>query len=272
MIANKFKILSKIGKGNFGNIYIGIYEKKQEKIAIKTENKNNTIQLLKHETSILNYMYGKGSKNTPFVYYFGVYKHHFTLIIPYYECSLKSYYDQYKSIDNWIIMMIEILNVIHNLGVIHRDIKPENFMIRNNNIFLIDFGLSTIYVDDNFRHVEENNSDSILGTPKFISIHIHNGCYPSRRDDIISLMYIFFYFKYGESLLWEEKDEPQYETQYTHLHILHPKNQKRKRLKEQFHNTLLDDSIEKKIFHYVYQIQYKEQPHYQWIISIFENL
>ena len=117
MIANKFKILSKIGKGNFGNIYIGIYEKKQEKIAIKTENKNNTIQLLKHETSILNYMYGKGSKNTPFVYYFGVYKDHFTLIIPYYECSLKSYY--YNNLSNFLALQMSIYILQYPLKVFH---------------------------------------------------------------------------------------------------------------------------------------------------------
>ena len=88
--------------------------------------------------------------------------------------------------------MINILEEIHNQGVIHRDIKTENFMLHNEEIYLIDFGLSSIFLDENMNHLHgKHNSSFIIGTPKFISIHVHNGKDPSRRDDIISLLYLY---------------------------------------------------------------------------------
>ena len=51
---------------------------------------------------------------------------------------------------------------------------------------MVDFGLSKIYVDEN----GENFADSyvqqqFLGTPKYISVYIHQGHSPSLRDDIL---------------------------------------------------------------------------------------
>ena len=51
------------------------------------------------------------------------------------------------------IKMINILEEIHNQGVIHRDIKTENFMLHNEEIYLIDFGLSSIFLDENMNHL-----------------------------------------------------------------------------------------------------------------------
>ena len=264
MIANKYTILSKIGEGNFSTVYKG--SKKNEDVAIKFENENSELKLLKHETSMLNYLYSKGSKQTPYVYFYGLHQNISTLIIPYYECSLEDYCENNEIPNNWFITMLETLHVIHHLGVIHRDIKPQNFMIKQNSVYLIDFGLSTIYIDDDYSHVPEKHMEYILGTPKFISIHVHNGISPSRRDDLISLMYIYSYIKH-KVLLWSNVSDE--EDEYQPNHILHNLNQKRKQLKDFFQNNVKD--FEKKIMDYVYSIDYKEQPHYHWLISIFEE-
>ena len=109
-----------------------------------------------------------------------------------------------KELIQYTCKMITILQTIHNIGVIHRDIKPQNFMMKNEEIFLIDFGLSTIFVDEDLKHIEPNNESTfIIGTPKFISLHIHNGKDASRRDDIISLMYLYIYMINDLSLPWE---------------------------------------------------------------------
>jgi len=40
-----------------------------------------------------------------------------------------------------------ILEHLHKLNVIHRDIKPENFLVDQNKLYIIDFGLSTFHTN-----------------------------------------------------------------------------------------------------------------------------
>ena len=275
MIVNKYIINSKIGKGQFGKIYKGKYKKTNENIAVKFEDLDSEIKLLKHETTILNYLFNKGSKNTPYVYWYGIYKKYYGLIIPYYDCTLDYYLIHNEISKNNIIKMISkminILQTIHNIGVIHRDIKPQNFMIKNEEIFLIDFGLSTIFVDEYLKHIEpKNDSSFIIGTPKFISLHIHNGKDASRRDDVISLMYLYLYMNNDLQLPWENVQDRQDE--YSPHHILHFKNQERKRMKELFQKNIYENTKERKIFNYIYLIEFKENPLYQWLIETLNSV
>ena len=52
---------------------------------------------------------------------------------------------------------LNVLKSIHQHGVLHRDIKPQNFMIKHDDIYLIDFGLSIFYIDENDRHIEKQD-------------------------------------------------------------------------------------------------------------------
>jgi hypothetical protein len=45
----------------------------------------------------------------------------------------------------------------------------------------------------------------MMGTARFVSIHVHDGLSPSRRDDIESLGYIIVYLLLGE-LPWQHID------------------------------------------------------------------
>ena len=55
------------------------------------------------------------------------------------------------------------------------------------------------------------DKQSILGTPNFISLHVHNKIEPSRRDDMVSLGYIWLNLLLG-FLPWENKDIVNYKT------------------------------------------------------------
>jgi serine/threonine protein kinase len=270
MIQNKYQIIKKIGQGQFGQIYQGLSRKKED-VAIKMEKKDSPISLLKQETTILRYLYEKSCNCIPTIYWFGPYENNLTLIMPFYECNLEQYnrstiLDRTK-INKLTVQMIHILIQIHKHGVIHRDIKPQNFMMKKGELYLIDFGLATIYINEDKQPIiPKEKGEFIMGTPKFISLYIHYGIDPCRRDDLISVLYIYLYF-YFEKLPWENVmcEENEY---YSPYHVLHPKNQKRKSLKEDFHNT---NTWKKALFDYIYQIQYDEVPHYHKIIAMIEE-
>ena len=72
-VAHKYSILNRIGGGKFGQVFAGKNERTGEYVAIKME-PNSEYSLLKHESTILNYLYSKLCRNTPPVYWFGQYE------------------------------------------------------------------------------------------------------------------------------------------------------------------------------------------------------
>jgi len=165
-----------------------------------------------------------------------------------------------------------IIETIHSKYVLHRDIKPHNFMIRNGELYLIDFGFSTFYVNEEKQHLPmRTDLESIIGSPKYVSINIHNGVACSRRDDLISIGYMYIFLLYGE-LPWDtvksiKKGEP-----YDALHIMNSKNQEIKMLKtiENIENLCKEKCP--KIVEYLkrtYLLYYNEEPDYDELKEIF---
>lgn len=244
-IANKYSIKESIGKGKFGEVYKGINDKTKESVAIKLESSRTPTKLLKHETTLLKYLYDHDCRNIPTVYWYGVWSDFSCLIMPFYECSL---FDKIKTthksepllcinkhtekINAVMGACIDIIESIHKNFIIHRDIKPQNFMICSGDIYLIDFGLSTFYIGENREHIIDSSShEYIIGTPKYVGFNIHDGVTPSRRDDLISLGYMYIWMICGE-LPWDGIiDDTSSPEIIEEGHILHNKNQQRKTLK-----------------------------------------
>lgn len=286
VILNKYKILSEIGKGKFGVVYKGLHLRTHQEIAIKSEPTNAAVRILKHETTILNYLYKNGCRNIPFIFWFGLHNNITYLIMSYYTCSLYDYFrrmdDKNKQKDEetniqklhyYMTKIMEIIENIHCQFVVHRDIKPQNFMLdENENLFLIDFGLASIYVDENKKHIpcNETKKECILGTPKYISYYVHEGYEPVRRDDLISLGYMYIYLFQG-SLPWEYP--PIYgETEYPEIHILNEKNQFIKNKKKWENMMALCSPINEKIgryMEYCYRLQFNSHPEYRGLQSLF---
>lgn len=114
-----------------------------------------------------------------------------------------------KGVVKYLISMIEIIGRIHDAGIVHRDIKPENFMLSgggsdvgsgvgdDKRLHIIDFGLSRFYMKGD-KHIANTCDKSIVGTMRYISTHIHDGDVYSRRDDIISIIYVAIYLVKGK--------------------------------------------------------------------------
>ncbi len=94
--------------------------------------------------------------------------------------------------------LIERLRGLHSLGYIHNDIKLDNLMVGRGpfkeEIFLIDFGVSTRFLDSQGNHISPEGVDGATyqhrGNAQLASDQVLAGNWPSRRDDLLSAFYL----------------------------------------------------------------------------------
>jgi serine/threonine protein kinase len=272
-----YELLDILGTGKFGEVWRGAHKSTGEIVAIKKEFTESKCAMIKHEATVLHYLYSRGCKQIPLLYWFGIVQESPSIVMTYYEETLDDYAthtNMSKIIcGNFMIQMIRIIKSIHEQSILHRDIKPHNFMLKGGQLFLIDFGLSAVYVDDENRHRPPNPpSTAILGTPKYVSIHIHDGLDPSRRDDLMSIGYIYMYLACGKRLPWENIPyNAEHHRDYDETHILHYKNQERKHRKMWDQVNEYCRIIGPEISQYmekVYSLKYEDRPEYEVLQSV----
>lgn len=273
LIGRKFQIDEKIGEGCFGYVCKGHNTKTGEIVAIKIEKPEVLYKVLKHETSILTYLYQKGCSQLPKIYWYGLWQESTCLVMSYYTHSLHDFYDKKgalepKKMDMLMIQIIDILEDIHKHYVLHFDIKPQNFMIKDGELYLIDFGFSKIYIDENGKHINQG-SLYFTGSPKYVSYYNHCGEPASRRDDLISLGYMYLYLT-GSVLPWENMDVL-LETPLEENHIEHPKNKIRREYKriENLEEIIEENRKIGEYLEYCYSLDYDENPEYYILRGIF---
>jgi len=298
VLNKKYKLLQKIGQGKFGTVYKAIHLKTNETVAIKTESAESTYKLLKNETTILKYLYDHGCRTSPIVYWYGVDSLHSYLVMSFYEVSLYDYMHSQttllsqEKIDKIMQVSIDILQTVHKHWILHRDIKPHNFMISQEEIYLIDFGFACFYVDEKGEHLPCLASQHIIGTPKYTSFFIHEGHSASRRDDLISLGYMYLYLSCRElpwlsdTSLMDTKlmETPQSQINvdlqrgnyldkaYPEIHIDHPKNIQRRERKSWENIEPICLRINKKITDYLkycYSLSHNGTPNYEALVQLF---
>jgi serine/threonine protein kinase len=176
-------------------------------------------------------------------------------------------------------------------------------MIKEGELYIIDFGFSTFYIDEDKTHVlDKECSQSIIGTPKYVSYFIHEGHSPSRRDDLISIGYMFMFLLCRE-LPWDNltldrncTNNLVYDRNCTNnlvydrnctsnltldrnctnnqneSDLLHYKNCKRKDMKNWITLNPICQNIDNKLFRflcYCYQLDYDETPNYVALKQLF---
>ena len=272
---NKYIVKEIIGKGAFGKVLRGEHERTKELVAVKMENKDTPYPLLKREASILNHLYSLGSRNTPSVYWFGPWNDSLCMVLPLYDVSLYERRKQKEiavdTVNQTMIKALELLEFIHTHFVLHRDIKPQNFMIKDGELFLIDFGFATFYMDENKKHIQPGSRQHIIGSPKYISIHVHSGVEPSLRDDLISLGYMYIYLLFGE-LEWDTIPSETNVELLDETDIHHYKNRYILGLKrlENLKNILFKSHpVIVHFFKYAYSLRFDEPPHYDGCKKLF---
>jgi serine/threonine protein kinase len=200
ILVNKYEIIDKIGEGSFGAIFQGVNIRTKEKIAIKVESIQSQLKLLKNESTL--YQYLKDVKGIPNVKWFGKDQHHYYMVLPLLGESLENIKEKNNKISILFIhqigvQLIELVELIHEKGLVHRDIKPENFLfgLDTSQLYLIDLGFCKFYLK-NEQHIIQKQTKKLIGSANFASINSHDHIELSRRDDLESVGYILYYLYY----------------------------------------------------------------------------
>lgn len=204
VINNKYEIVQKVGQGQFGAVCKVKHLKTGQYYAAKMEKPNPLCNTIKHEATVLHYLDTQKCKHVPYLYHYGFSSPYNTIVISYYsQGSLQTWKPviQFEEVLDWWNTSLTILEHVHKAGIVHRDLKPAHFMRDDNHKWhLIDFGLSSTFLDDSQEHILETPKDNIIGSPNYVSWFVHQGKDVVRRDDVLSLVYIFWEMLYGSYL------------------------------------------------------------------------
>jgi len=269
LINDRYKLLKRIGSGAFGLIFSAKNVNTNEIVAIKLE-PTAQVDTLTHEAAVL--MKLSGIPGVPSLRYYGVPDHNRYMVIDLLGKSLQTVSSEYKKLVPFPLVrvyakqMFQIIQAIHERGFIHRDIKPPNFMTGSNEkcnefsntsnmLFIIDFGMSRTYIDDKTKTHRCNKlrTTGIIGTPRYISTNVHDGNEPSRRDDLISIMYVIIYLVKGR-LPWKAAGSLESVAQM-----------KKIILPEELFSDMPSSYLD--IFNYLCKMSYEETPKYSYIIN-----
>ena len=98
---------------------------------------------------------------------------------------------RHMSLDEVLTIAIQVasaLQAAHAAGIAHRDIKPENIMIRSDGyIKVLDFGLAKLTENELSPSAAETNPGVVMGTPRYMSPEQARGLDVDLRTDIFSL-------------------------------------------------------------------------------------
>lgn len=256
LIAKKYELIERLNEGQFGLIVKGKNIRTGEYVAIKIEEINSNIKTLKMEAKI--YQYLGNLDGFPHLKWYGTNNKLNYLVIDLLVYSLSDLIKKYGKLSLELtlligIQMFERIEQLHKKYLIHRDIKPNNFMIKSNKVYLIDFGMCKCYEKDG-QHIKVNKLTKMIGTPNFVSLNVHNGIEPSRRDDIESIIYILLYLLNG-NVEWNNKENIQ----------------DIKKIKNELTNNKSIPIFIQKLLFYVRQLSFDNKPNYKYLINILEK-
>ncbi|EAX94341.1 CK1 family protein kinase [Trichomonas vaginalis G3] len=273
VINDRFIIRRHLGGGSFGDVYEAEDMETQQIVALKFETGAATNPQLPNEYKCYKTL--DGGTNIPKIYGLFDYQKSRVLAMEKMGPSLESLYKRcgkrfnLKTVLMIADQMLRAIEYVHNSGLLHRDIKPHNFLVgRNENrhrIYIIDFGVSTQYIDPRTKeHYMYTSNNGLIGTAHYVSVNTHLGELQSRRDDLESIAYVLIRFLKG-SLPWQS----------IKVKSVEERNEKITQMKIQTQPDILCAGLPrefKEFYKYARRLKYEETPKYAWIRQMFTSL
>ncbi|CAD8201251.1 unnamed protein product [Paramecium pentaurelia] len=264
--SQSYQFLDKLGEGSFGYIWkvkqISTGQIFACKLVKNTMKKERT--LLQREIKILQLL--KGKKGFTQLITSGQDHRNTYFIMNLLGENLEQVRIKCGNFDTTTILntgqqMIQLLKDLHHSNIIHRDIKPENFVVFQDKLHLIDFGLSKQYIQDG-KHIEFRENKGMIGTARYASINSLKGNEQSRRDDLESVGYLLIYLYMGtlpwNNIVADDKTVKYYKIQ---------------RMKEAFRpESYINLPPElSKYLEYVRRLKFDQQPDYDYLFKLFRR-
>jgi serine/threonine protein kinase/lipoprotein NlpI len=201
-----FKILSLLGKGGMGEVYLAQDTRLRRKVAIKfllagsmlTVQANKRLLREARAVALLDH------PNICSIYEIREETNRVFIVMQYVEGDTllsrmeKQPFSLSEALDV-AIQIAEALSAAHESGIIHRDIKPQNVIInRQGQVKVLDFGLAKIIEPAEGTSAEERfdslvtEENTIIGTPVYMSPEQAKGAHLDSRSDLFSLGAVLF--------------------------------------------------------------------------------
>ncbi|THF93948.1 hypothetical protein TEA_017638 [Camellia sinensis var. sinensis] len=281
-----YKIERKLGKGGFGQVFVGrrlsVISGGNDRttgpgateVALKFEHRNSKGCNYgpPYEWQVYNTL--GGSHGVPRVHYKGKQGDYYVMVMDMLGPSLWDVWNssgQSMSSEMVACIAVESLSILekmHSRGYVHGDVKPENFLLgrpsspQEKKLFLVDLGLATKWRDSSNKHVDyDQRPDMFRGTVRYASAHAHLGRTASRRDDLESLAYTLIFLHRGR-LPWQG-----YQGDNKSFLVCKKKMATSPEMMCCFCPAPLKQFLE-----IVINLKFDEEPNYSKLISLFEGL
>jgi serine/threonine protein kinase len=263
LINGRYKVVSELGRGGYGQVLKVEDTQKHSLRAMKLSIRSNSS--LQDEYKALKDL--QGGEGIPKIYSSGRHKSSFFIVMQLLEDNLYSLSKANKlSLDMITLILIQCISrieYVHSKNYIHRDIKPQQFVLGSkDSVFLIDFGISKRYFINN-NHISFQSNCPCIGSCHFASINSHVGLRLSRRDDLESLIYSSVYM-IKKTLPWLKDFQVDQHLKWNYI----------LRLKRESESTELFTDCPRQIqdmYKYIRSLKFEEKPDYDYLRNLLKT-
>ncbi len=201
VLADRFRLLERIGTGGMGVVYAATDTLLDRKVALKRVAPERMSDASSRRRLLREARRAGALQDPRIASIFDVFEHdgEFVIVMEYVDgTTLRDRMATPPALAEFLpvaMQCVDALAVAHREGVIHRDIKPENVMItRAGQVKILDFGIARRMTTsgDATATLETAAGDALLGTPAYMAPETIRGHEPSARADIFSLGVVFY--------------------------------------------------------------------------------